>query len=273
MRSRRELIKTPASIGWLGPTVSADEYLKSVLDRESVDSTPDSPFRGLVDDLADYGRRLAGGGLLDVQPVGGSERGTANASGRPIGFLYSFSPHLPDSIGKLYEGLFALFDRLGYEPERRDAGIVLLYRNVPIDIIPARREAMTGEVHELWIARSRRSVKTSPLAHAEHVRNSGRIDEIRCLKIWRDQIGLDFPSFHLELAVLAALRGRTAGTLAANVWTVFGYLETLFAARSLLDPFNANNIVSDHMDAAGKDAIRRAAGLARSGRPWSQIIT
>ncbi len=253
--------------------MSADEYLLDVLARETVDTEPDSPFRGLVDDIADYGRRLAGGGLLATYPVGGSEHGTANATGRPIGFLYSFSPRLPDSVAKLYEGLFLLLDRLGYEPQRRDAGIAFLYKNVPIDIIPAKREAMTGEVHELWISRSKRAVKTSPLAHARHIRESGRIDEIRCLKIWRDQIGLDFPSFHLELSVLAALRNRPQGALADNVWAVFGYLETLFPARSLLDPFNANNIVSDHLDAAGKDAVRKAASLARSGRPWSQIIT
>jgi hypothetical protein len=273
MQIRRELTKTPRSVGWLGPTVSADEYLSGVLAREAVDTSPDSPFRGLLDDIADYGHRLAGGGLLGTYAVGGSEHDTANATGRPIGFLYSFSPQLPDSISKLYEGLFSLFERLGYEPERRDAGIVLLYKNVPIDIVPAKREAMSGEVHELWIARSKRAVKTSPFAHARHIRESGRIDEIRCLKIWRDQIGLDFPSFYLELSVLAALRNRPAGKLADNVWTVLGYLETLFPARSVLDPFNANNIVSDHMDAAGKDGIRKAASLARNGRPWSQIIT
>src|SRR5690606_7329810 len=118
-----------------------------------------------------------------------------------------------------------------------------------------KREAMSGEVHELWISRSKRAIKTSPFAHARHIRESGRIDEIRCLKIWRDQIGLDFPSFYLELSVLAARRNRPQGRLADNVWTVLGYLETLFPARSLLDPFNANNIVSDHMDAAGKDGV------------------
>ena len=257
----------------MGPPVTADEYLTFVLAREAVGNGPLSPLRGLAEDMAGYGRRLAGEGLLGVHPVGGSEHGTANLTGRPIGFLFSFSPHLPASVDRLYEGLFALLDRLGYEPQRRDAGIVLLYRNVLIDIVPAKREAMAGDVHELWNARAKRAVKTCPTAHARLIRESGRIAEIRCLKLWRDQIGLDFPTFYLELSVLAALRKRPPGSLSDNVWAVFGYLETLFVARSVLDPFNANNIVSDSLSAAGRDAVRKAARLARSGRPWSQIIT
>lgn len=243
-----------------------------MLAREAVDTRPDSPFRGLLDDVADYGRRLAGGGLLGTYAIGGSERGTANMTGRPIGFLYSFSPKLGDSVATLYEGIFSLLDRLGYEPKRRDVAIAFLYKNVPIDVVPAKREAMSGDVHELWVSRSKRAVKTSPFAHAKHMIESRRIEEIRCLKIWRDQIGLDFPSFYLELSVLAALRNRPVGPLADNVWTVLGYLETLLPARSVLDPFNANNIVSDHMDAGGKDAIRKAAQFARAGRAWSEII-
>jgi hypothetical protein len=243
-----------------------------VLAREAVDMSPDSPFRGLLDDVSDYGKRLAGGGLLGTFAIGGSEHGTANLTGRPIGFLYSFSPRVPETIASLYEGMFALFARLGYEPVRRDAAMTLLYKNVPIDVVPAKREAMSNDIHELWISRSKRGVKTSPFEHARHVAGSGRVEEIRCVKIWRDQIGLDFPSFYLELSVLAALRNKPRGTLSDNVWTVLGYLETLLPARSLLDPFNANNIVSDHMDAVGKDAIRKAAGLARSGRAWSEII-
>jgi hypothetical protein len=92
------------------------------------------------------------------------------------------------------------------------------------------------------------------------------------LKLWRDQHGLDFPSFYLELSVVAALRRRPAAGLAENVWAVLGYLESLFPARSVLDPVNANNIVSDQLTPAGRDAVRRAAQYCRHGRAWSEII-
>ena len=53
---------------------------------------------------------------------------------------------------------------------------------------------------------------------------------------------------------------------------MFGYLANLFPARSLLDPANANNIVSDQMTAAQRDAVRKAAQYARAGRSWHDII-
>jgi hypothetical protein len=138
--------------------------------------------------------------------------------------------------------------------------------------VPAKREAMGTDVHELWVASANRMVKTNPTQHIIDVAGSGRIEEIRVIKLWRDQIGLNFPSFYLELSVIAALRKRPLGALADNVWAVLGYLENLFPARSVLDPVNANNIVSDLTDAATKDAVRKAAQFARGGRAWSEII-
>ena len=55
--------------------------------------------------------------------------------------------------------------------------------------------------------------------------NSGRTEEIRVLKLWRRQKGIEFPSFYLELTVINALSGRRSGELAANVWTAFAYLR------------------------------------------------
>jgi hypothetical protein len=92
------------------------------------------------------------------------------------------------------------------------------------------------------------------------------------LKIWRDEQGLDFPSFYLELSVLAVLKRRPPAGLAENVWAVLGYFESLFPARSVLDPANAVNVVSDLLPPAEKDAIRKAAKYARAGRAWSEII-
>jgi hypothetical protein len=48
-------------------------------------------------------------------------------------------------------------------------------------------------------------------------RNSGRVNEIRALKVWRQCHNLDFPSFYLELTLIDALWGKPKGVnLAAN---------------------------------------------------------
>lgn len=253
-------------------SVSPDEYLRGILEREAIDASMRSPLRRLQADIAGYAERALPEGLLGVHPTGAFERGTGNRSGTAIDFLVSYSPRLALSARALSDAMFVLFDQLGYEPRRRDLATTVVLKGVRVDIVAGRREAMTTDVHEFWVERSQRTIKTNLTQHVLDVAASGLNEEIRVLKLWRDQLGLDFPSFYLELSAIAAMRRRPRRTLAENVWAVLGYLETLFPARSILDPVNANNIVSDHLTAAQKDAIRRAAQYARKGRAWSEIV-
>jgi hypothetical protein len=252
-------------------TVSADEYLRAILEREAVDIGMRSPLRGYERDVSAACREL-GIKLLEIYPTGGFEKGTANASSVSIDFLASFAPTATETTHEIYEALFETLRTRRLEPVKRDVSIALLLDGIAIDIVPGKREAMISDMHEIWIPRLERSVKTNLTQHILDAIGSGRREEVRIMKIWRDQQGLDFPSFYLELSINAALRRQPQGALAANVWAVLGYLETFFPARSILDPVNANNIVSDQLTSADKDAIRKAAQYARAGRAWSEII-
>lgn len=252
--------------------MTADEYLRDVLSREVVDSGPKSPLRALARDVAEISRSVVGNDLLDVYPAGGFEKGTTNATGLSIDLLVSLSPKLRMSVGDVYEALYAALDARGLELIRRDISVAALLGDVGVDIIPGRREAMTTDVHEFWLARPGRAVKTNLTQHVLDTAASGRAEEVRVIKLWREQHALDFPSFYLELTVRAALRKRPKGDLAANVWAVLGYLEGLFPARSVVDPANANNIVSDLLGPRERDAIRKAAAYARAARAWTDII-
>lgn len=253
-------------------SISADEYLRELLKREAVNTGMKSPLRALRKEIQEVCLELTDGKLLGLYPTGGFEKGTANASGVSIDYLASFAPTTQEPIRELYERLYAALERRGLEAVRRDVSVAVIMGDYGVDIIPAKREAMSSDMHELWLTRLGRPVKSDLTQHILNTASSGRREEIRVLKIWRDQQGLDFPSYYLELSVVAALRRRPQGELAANVWAVFGYLESLFPARSILDPVNANNIVSDMLGPPGKDNIRRAALYARRARAWSEII-
>lgn len=67
--------------------------------------------------------------------------------------------------------------------------------------------------------------------------------EIRAIKIWRANHGLDFPSFYLELIVLDALAG-CGSSVANNVQRTLGYIADNLTARRVEDPANTNNTVS-----------------------------
>jgi hypothetical protein len=254
------------------PQVSADEYLRGILAREAVDSAMRSPLRGLDGEVQRVLKSVTGNRRMELYPTGAFEKGTANASGQQIDFLASFAPTTTDTVAHLFGQIFGTLDKLGYEPRRRDVSIAVMLKNVALDIIPARREAMITDVHEVWLPRLQKTVKTNLTQHILDTQSSGRREEIRVLKIWRDQQGLDFPSFYLELSVIAALKRRPQAALSENVWAVLGYLESLFPARSVLDPVNAINIVSDLLRPPEKEAIRKAAQYARAGRAWSEIV-
>src|SRR4030095_6415613 len=95
------------------------------------------------------------------------------------------------------------------------------------------------------------TTNTNTTPPPRHVNDAGRQQESRVLKLWRDQKGLDFPSFYLELTVINALAG-TYGTVAANVWKAFQYLTDRFPNARVVDPANTNNIISDDLSDAVK---------------------
>lgn len=252
--------------------VTASSYLRGILAREAVAIGMRSPFRLLEPEIEGVCRRWAGRTLLEVYPTGAFEKGFANRSGVVIDFLVSLAPDSHYVLADAYDGLCAALADEGLSPVRRSVSIAVTLRGWSVDIIPARRVGPNTDEHAVFLTRTGRPTVTNLTQHVLDGIACGRRDEIRLIKLWRDQRGLDFPSFYLELAVIAALRRRAAADLADNVWTVFGYLEALFAARSQLDPANANNIVSDQLTPAQKDAVRRAAQYARAGRSWHDII-
>jgi hypothetical protein len=60
--------------------------------------------------------------------------------------------------------------------------------------------------------------------------------------------------------------------LAANVWTVFAYLRDYFMTTRVVDPANTNNIISDDLTQAEKNAIRSAAINALGAANWNRIV-
>jgi hypothetical protein len=252
--------------------VSPSDYLRAILEREAVDMGTGAALRGLEADIERLVARWAGRNLLEVYPSGGYEKGMANASGTSIDFLVSLSPGTPYSMYQIYESLHGALLRGGLEPVRRPVSLGFEIGNVVVDLIPAKRSSLDSDIHELYSTRRSSSLATNLGQHLLDAVEEGRQEEVRILKLWRDQAGLDFPSFYLELATVNALEGRPRGELADNVWQVLGYLGGPFVSRGLLDPANANNAVSSEMSTVEKRAIAAAAASARMEPAWSKIV-
>jgi hypothetical protein len=252
--------------------VSPSDYLRAILQREAVDTGSNAPLRGLEAQLQTLCEAWAGRYLLEVYPTGSYEKGTANQSGISIDFVVSLSPQTPFLTRQIYDSLWQHLGRNGYELERRAVSIGLRLAGATIDVVPGKRESLHNDIQEVYSTRRNTAMKTNLNQHVLDIIESGRSEEIRVLKLWRDQHGLDFPSFYLELSTIAALRRRPLGQLADNVWAALGYFEQLFVGRAILDPSNANNVVSAEITTNEKMAVAAAASATRATRSWSEIV-
>lgn len=252
--------------------VTASEYLADILSREVVDHRTAWELDTIAAKIEQLCTAWGGQHILEVIPGGGYEKSMANRSGICTDFVVWIHTHSGRRIPEVYESMFSTFERLGLKPIRRNVTIALRVGTIAVDILPAKRLSMISDIHEIYSARRAQAITTNLHQHVLDSHEAQRQGEIRILKLWRDQNGLDFPSFYLELATNAALRRRSVGALADNVWTTLGFLERLLVPRAMLDPANAANVVSDELTGAQKRSIALAAASARSGRPWSEIV-
>jgi len=182
---------------------------------------------------------------------------------------------MPRTLKETYESLSIYLKLLGFCIREQDVSIGVSYKNLWIDLVPAKKYCGPTNDHSIYRKKTGSWTKTNVFKHFSLVNKSGRKNEIRAMKIWRNLHGLEFPSFYLELSVIQALKRHIVGRLAVNLQKVFEYLSTDFKNARILDPANSNNVVSDDLTQKEKQAIARTALSSRlksSQMLWNQII-
>ncbi len=251
--------------------MTADQYLANVLAREAVNTGISSPVLAVRNTLLPVLQEWGAGHLLSVEPSGSFAKGTANRSGTDVDLFLSVSQNVPNTMKEIYETLFARMTARGYSPRRQNVSINVNVGGFNVDLVPGKRQNGYDNDHSLYRRRADTWTKTNIATHISQVVRSGRADDIRLLKLWRNQKGLDFPSFYLELTVINALVG-SYGTLSQRIWTVFQYLRDRFPAARVMDPANTNNVISDDLSDAERAKVRGAAAATLIASNWNQII-
>lgn len=251
--------------------MSADDYLNAILQREAVDTGPDSPVRAVQSRLEPIIRAWAGNALASVAPSGSFVKGTANHSGTDIDLFTSLVHTTTNTLKEIYSSLFDRMKNAGYTPKPQNVSINIRVDRYDVDLVPAKRQDHTSEDHSLYRRKADTWTKTNVARHIAHVRQGGRLNETRILKLWRNQKGLDLPSFYLELTVIKALEGRY-GRISENVWVVLEYLRDRFPNARVVDPANTNNVVSEDLTNSEKARVQTAAVQALSAKTWNEIV-
>jgi len=252
--------------------MTADQYLLGILQREAVDTGAYAPVRGVQAKVEPSIREWASKWFVGVSPSGSFAKGTANHSGTDIDLFISLSHETPASLKDIYETLYKKMTEKGYAPRRQNVSLNIKVNGYSVDLVPAKRQDGYTDDHSLYRRRADTWTKTNATKHINYVRQGGRTNEIRVLKLWRNQKGLDFPSFYLELTVIAALAGKTR-SLSDSVWLTFQYFRDSLASTRVVDPANSNNVISDELTVAERAKIKVAAEHALKANNWNQIVT
>lgn len=252
--------------------MTADQYLYGILARETVDTSASSPLRQVAVTLMPRLRVWAGDLLVGVHPSGSFAKGTANASGTDIDLFLSLRSDTTATLKDIYDTLFNQLQQSGYAPRQQNVSIGLRVGSFKVDLVPGKQQQANSTDHSLWRNRAQTWTKTNIGTHIAAVQCSGRQNEIRVIKLWRNQRDLDFPSFYLELSVIAALSGNTQPGFSDRVWTALTYLSNRFENARAVDPANTNNIISDDLSESGKTAIARAASETLKAKTWGEVV-
>ena len=216
-----------------------------------------------------------GRAVVEMFIFGSFAKGTDITGGADVDLFVSLSSRTTGTLQSMREDLFEwLYAEKGYVVRRQNVSARVFFGSKLIDVVPGKRQNQHGNDHSLWSREAGTYLKTNINKQVRHVASSDRQGEIRLVKIWRDALNLQCPSFLLELAAIQALRGRHRNRLAANFETVLGFLASRFPRARLLDPGNRANIVSGAVSAADKQAIAAAATRslqARSTRSAFQL--
>jgi len=249
-----------------------DVYVRSILAKYDLPGGEGSPAELAATELRNPITEWAGRFLLGIGFCGSYAKGTRIRGAADVDLLISLGPRTPLDVDKLYDRFFEFLKRRDHNPRRKSVSVGLTYHGLEVDLTPAKQEWGGSNDHRIFETEHRRITRTNFDTHLQVVRESGAIEEIRLLKIWRTLRNLRLPSFCLELAVMDALRRHARHELAANMEVVLQYLKDVLPGAPIRDPANFENIVSDDLLKHEKLAISEAAAESLKQTNWAKIV-
>lgn len=252
--------------------MTPDEYVESVLQKYSVPRGPSSAAESFGAAVAAPLRAWAGTQLNAIQYSGSYAKETGVHGVSDVDVFVSLKSDTNGSLREIYEKLAALAEEQRWSPRLQNVSVGVTVNGTKGDLVPGRVQEGFQNYHSLYLRKRDSWTQTNVALHVSTIRESGRVKELRAIKIWRMLNGLEFPSLYLELFTIDALAGRSRTTLADNVLHALKGLEESLADTRIVDPANTNNILSDDLSLVEKNRVASRAGQSRRERHWERII-
>jgi len=253
--------------------MTADEYVNDIVNKYKLPQTLSQVMQtNVVAPLSRIIKSWAGNSLDKIEISGSRAKGTAISIATDLDLFISLKSSTTTPLKEIYDSLYDTLTSNKITARKQNVSIGVQYAGYNVDLIPAKRQDNYGNDHSLYRSKANTWTKTNIATHINKVKNSNRISEIIAIKIWRERFSLDFPSMYLELTVIDALKGRHGNQLATNFMTVLDYLIKDFLNKTIYDPANTNNIISDDLYKYEKESIIKQAEESRKASTWDKII-
>lgn len=259
--------------------MSASPYLYGVLQKYAARSLV--PYTQQILQLKIALGLWAGTCYIQILDSGSRAKGTAISLASDVDFMVSLKSHCNENSGGLkgiYDSLYTKLNSSYSTVRKQNVSVRINLSGLQVDVTPARKQTGATNDHWVYLSKSNTRQQTNVQKHITDISRSGRTNEIKILKIWRELNQLDFPSVYLEyLLVNNILLGRSSAQdqLAPNCWHAINALaksvgNPLFAR--IVDPANSANILSDLLTVTEKNKIIAKAKVAAAQRFWSNIV-
>ncbi len=253
--------------------MAADDYILYILNKYTVNLSDGSPVILAAQSVYPIIENWAGSQLIEVKFSGSHAKGTGIAGKADTDLFISLKSDTSNTLKEIYYSLNTRMQKYGYTTKLQNVSIRVNHNGVEIDLVPGVKYSGNTNYHWLYVKKSgKERTQTNINKHVDIIKNSGRINEIRAMKIWSHNHGLDFPSIYLELTVLDALSGMRYISLANNICTVLEYLRDNFINTTIVDPSNSANIISEDLTNDEKKFIVNQAQKSRNQAYWEDII-
>jgi hypothetical protein len=252
--------------------MTADEYVESVLVKYAVPRGPTSPAEQMGAAVGGPIRTWAGQQLNALEYSGSYAKQTGVHGVSDVDVFISLKADTTNGLKEIYDSLYSLAQKQGWSPRQQNVSVGVTVNGTRGDLVPGKVQSGYQNYHSLYLRKRDSWTQTNVALHVDTVRNSGRLREIRAVKIWRFLHGLDCQSLYLELFTIQSLSGRSQSTLAENVLYVMRTIGTSLASTRIEDPSNTNNVLSDDLTNQEKERIATLASQSARQQYWKDII-
>ncbi|MFA5948623.1 MAG: hypothetical protein WC806_06725, partial [Candidatus Gracilibacteria bacterium] len=136
---------------------------------------------------------------------GSRAKGTAISLASDVDYVVSLTSGCNDNNGGLkacYDSLFTKLNSTYSSVRKQNVSVRINLNGLEVDVTPARKQAGNTNNHNLYVSKSNSWTQTNIQKHITDISQSGRTNEIKILKIWRELNKLDFPSIYLEYLIV-----------------------------------------------------------------------